>query len=95
MKIYGGGIPQRPERVREGTPGAGEAVRERASAGAERADRVEISAAGRARAEALAPATGDPTARLAEIRRRLRSDAYETESVMAEIARRLVARGDV
>ena len=62
----------------------------------EKLDRVEISDAGRAKATArlapTEPGTGD---RLAEIRRRVLSGAYDTDQVVAEVANRILDRGDV
>jgi hypothetical protein len=68
----------------------------RTPAQVEKYDRVEISDAGRARASArlapTEPGTGD---RLAEIRRRVLSGAYDTDQVVAEVANRILDRGDV
>jgi hypothetical protein len=62
----------------------------------EKQDRVEISDAGRARATArLAPADPAMGDRLVEIRRRVLSGAYDTDQVVAEVANRILDRGDV
>ena len=59
-------------------------------------DRVEISDAGRARATArLAPADPGTSDRLSEIRRRVLKGAYDTDQVVAEVANRILDRGDV
>jgi hypothetical protein len=62
----------------------------------DRHDRVEISDAGRAKATArLAPADPGMSDRLSEIRRRVLSGAYDTDQVVAEVANRILDRGDV
>jgi hypothetical protein len=59
-------------------------------------DRVEISDAGRARASVrLSPADPGSSDRLGEIRRRVLSGAYDTDQVVAEVANRILDRGDV
>jgi hypothetical protein len=56
-----------------------------------RADRVEISEAGRAMAAqgALSPE------RVADVRQKVAAGAYNTMEVAAEVARRMIARGDL
>ena len=72
----------------------GRAARKQAQV--DRHDRVEISDAGRAKATArLAPADPGTSDRLSEIRRRVLSGAYDTDQVVAEVANRILDRGDV
>jgi hypothetical protein len=58
-------------------------------------DRVEISSAGRARSDALAPVPSSQPDRLEEVRRRLLASAYDSDDVIGEVARRILDRGDV
>ena len=99
MKIQGGnGGPIRPDRARDVSTQPVDA-RERASARTpsqvEKVDRVEISDAGRAKAGQLEPTTQGSEQRLAEIRRRVISGAYDADAVVGEVARRIIERGDV
>ena len=55
-----------------------------------RTDTVEISDAGRAKS-----ATGAQAERLQEIRARVLQGAYDTDAVVAEVARRILDRGDI
>jgi anti-sigma28 factor (negative regulator of flagellin synthesis) len=61
----------------------------------EKRDRVEISDAGRARAAKLERLSQLDPERVAELRRRILSGAYDADEVVAEVARRLIERGDV
>lgn len=92
MKINGGstrGIL--PPSVRES--GAGAAEKAEQGAGKPRTDSVELSEAGRAKA---AESVSDPrAARLLEIRQRILHGAYDTDAVVAEVARRIIDRGDL
>ena len=88
----------RPDRAKgvHSLPIEKESRAARTPAQVEKYDRVEISDAGRARAtarlEPTQPGTGD---RLAEIRRRVLSGAYDTDQVVAEVANRILDRGDI
>lgn len=64
--------------------------------GAERTDRVEISNAGRALAarDGSAEASLSPE-RLAELRQRVLDGAYNSLEVVDEVARRILANGDL
>ncbi|MGQ0766234.1 MAG: hypothetical protein ACT4OZ_11265 [Gemmatimonadota bacterium] len=62
---------------------------------AERPDRVEISSVGRSRAASLTPVPHTSPDRLAEVRRRLLIDAYNSDDVAGEVARRIVDRADI
>lgn len=61
----------------------------------ERLDRVEISDAGRARASKVDPVSTNSADRLAQIRRRVLEGAYNADAVVADLARRILDRGDV
>jgi hypothetical protein len=60
-----------------------------------KSDRVEISSAGRAksavRLEPVAPGTSE---RLAEVRRRVLTGAYDNNQVVGEVARRILDSGE-
>ena len=99
MKIQGGNTgPLRPDRSREvhSLP-----VESRESTGRQtpsqidKLDRVEISDAGRAKTAKLEPTSPGAADRLAEIRRRVLSGAYDTDVIVGEVARRIIDRGDV
>ncbi len=99
MKIQGGpGGPLRPDRTRDvSTQPVGSRERDgmRTPANIEKFDRVEISDAGRARASELEPTASGTRERLAEVRRRVLSGAYNADAVVGEVARRIIDRGDV
>ena len=100
MKVnQGNSGPIRPERSREArqTPGSQSGVtRPVTPSGSERVDRVEISDAGRARAAgSLRPVDNASAQRLAAIRQRVLEGAYNTDAVVADVARRILDRGDV
>ena len=61
----------------------------------EKHDRVEISDAGRARTTRLEPTASGEQGRLAEVRRRVMTGAYDADGVVGEVARRILDRGDV
>lgn len=61
----------------------------------EKHDRVEISDAGRARTMRLEPTASGEVGRLAEVRRRVMTGAYDADGVVGEVARRILDRGDV
>ena len=98
MKIQGGNnSPQRPTgpqdaRQREGVAPEGA----RPSTGTpSRTDRVEISSQGRARAAGAGPLDSANLSRLDQVRQRILSGAYDSDAVVAEVARRILDRGDV
>lgn len=100
MKInQGNSGAVRPDRARDPrvTPaGTAGVSRESTPTGSERVDRVEISEAGRARAAgSLHPVDGASAQRLAAIRQRVLEGAYNTDAVVADVARRILDRGDV
>jgi anti-sigma28 factor (negative regulator of flagellin synthesis) len=66
-----------------------------ASSALERIDRVEISAQGRARTAELQPVAPDATGRLAEIRRRILEGAYDADTLVDQVAQRIIQRGDL
>ena len=95
MKVNGGsGGPIRPDAA-QGTrstaaEGAGRQKQPAAPAQPGRSDSVEISDAGRAKS-----VTGANAERLQEIRARVLQGAYDGDAVVAEVARRILDRGDV
>lgn len=98
MKINGGTSgPIRPDGAREiRAPGAdGNARGQGAPSALDRQDRVEISDAGRARAAELAPLDATGAGRLQNIRQRVLQGAYDTDAVVADVAQRILDRGDV
>jgi anti-sigma28 factor (negative regulator of flagellin synthesis) len=99
MKIQGGnGGPLRPDRARDVSTqpvDARERASQRTPSQVEKFDRVEISDAGRAKAAQLEPTTPGTEQRLAEVRRRVISGAYDADAVVGEVARRIIDRGDV
>jgi hypothetical protein len=96
MKINGGNSgPIRPDPLRgvQG-PAADAPGRSDAHPSVARQDSVEISDAGRARAAGeLSQAEG--ASRLQEIRQRILQGAYDSDAVVAEVARRILDRGDL
>jgi hypothetical protein len=100
MKVNQGNTgPIRPERARDARTGptASTDLNTRATpATSPRIDRVEISVEGRARATGtLAPVQAPAAQRLAEVRQRVLQGAYDTDAVIADVARRILDRGDV
>jgi anti-sigma28 factor (negative regulator of flagellin synthesis) len=95
MKINGGGTgPLRPDAVRN-ERGPGTDATEQSDATNSRVDSVAISDAGRAKA-AESEATRDArSSHLQEIRERILRGAYDTDDVVAEVARRILERGDL
>ena len=96
MKINGGSTgPVRPESPRDARgPATGKAGEGTGSSSA-RVDSVEISEAGRAKAAESAGGLDARSARLMEIRQRILGGAYDTDEVVAEVARRILERGDL
>jgi len=98
MKINGGNRgPLRPDRSHEVSiqpVDQREQRGKRTPSQVEKFDRVEISDAGRAKASRLEPTTPATQERLAEIRRRVLSGAYDADAVVGEVARRIIDRGD-
>jgi negative regulator of flagellin synthesis FlgM len=79
--------------------GAGKAPAQPVAA-VERADKVEISDAGREKASHVDAAAGGEAAeldpeRVAAIRKRILEGAYDSVEVVGEVARRLLERGDL
>jgi hypothetical protein len=99
MKVnQGNSGPIRPERPRDPrpTPAHPVALPVRVTpARQERVDRVDISAAGRARASRLEPVGADAAERLAAVRQRILEGAYDADAVVADLARRILDRGDI
>lgn len=99
MKIQGGhGGPTRPDRAREVStqpvePRHRDGVRTPAQL--DKLDRVEISDAGRARASRLEQTTPAMQDRLAEVRRRVLTGAYQADAVVEAVAQRILERGEV
>jgi len=60
-----------------------------------RVDTVEISEAGRAKAAETTASPEARSARLQDIRERILRGAYDTDEVVAEVARRILDRGDL
>lgn len=92
--------PIRPDRAKEAhgvyAPRTESADASPAGASAlERIDRVEISAQGRARTDALLPVAADTSGRLDEIRRRILEGAYNADSLVEQVAQRIISRGDL
>ncbi|MGQ0646087.1 MAG: flagellar biosynthesis anti-sigma factor FlgM [Gemmatimonadaceae bacterium] len=88
------------DRPRKAEPGGAHALpidqsRKPTPSTVERFDRVEISAAGRAKATHVEPVAAESTDRIAQIRRRVLEGAYEADAVLADLARRILDRGDV
>jgi hypothetical protein len=98
MKIQGGSNgPQRPTgpqdaRQRDGVAPDGARP---ATGTPARTDRVEISSEGRARAATAGPLEEGSLSRLDQVRQRILSGAYDSDAVVAEVARRIMDRGDV
>lgn len=99
MKVNrGNGQPLGPEvsrpanRVEADSPKSGGSPKsERKNA----RDSVEISSAGRSRAEQLAARIPLSDERVAELRERIVTGAYSTDAVVNEVATRIIASGDL
>jgi hypothetical protein len=92
MKINGGNNgPIRPDGARNDRGSVTDKT-EQGSVSTTRVDTVEISDAGRAKA---AESTSTRSPRLQEIRERILRGAYDTDVVVAEVARRILDRGDL
>ena len=93
MKINGGSCgPIRPDALRNERGSATDRTDQANGAANARVDSVEISDAGRARA---AESAAGRSPRLQEIRERILQGAYDTDDVVAEVARRILDRGDL
>jgi hypothetical protein len=92
MKINGGNGPVRPDTARDPRGTAGKAE-QGMTPGSARVDSVEISSAGRAKAAEVV--SNDRAAHLLEIRQRVLRGAYDADEVVAEVARRILDRGDL
>ncbi len=96
MKIDGGSTgPVRPGPARDTRGPAAGTAGEGNGASSARMDSVEISQAGRAKAAESAAGLDARGARLMEIRQRILGGAYDTDEVVAEVARRILERGDL
>jgi hypothetical protein len=94
MKINGGSTgPVRPDRARDPRETAAGKTEQGTSSSSRRVDSVEISSAGRARAAVVSG--NDRAAHLLEIRQRVLRGAYDADEVVAEVARRILERGDL
>ena len=92
MKINGGNNgPIRPDGARNDRGSVTDRT-EQGGVSTTRVDTVEISDAGRAKA---AESTSARSPRLQEIRERILRGAYDTDAVVAEVARRILDRGDL
>jgi anti-sigma28 factor (negative regulator of flagellin synthesis) len=95
MKINGSGNgPIRPDAAAERGKTA-DKTEQNGGATTSRVDSVEISDAGRAKAAENAATREARTPRLQEIRDRIFCGAYDTDAVVAEVARRILDRGDL
>ena len=96
MKINTGSTgPLLPNASRNERGTGADKTDESSSPATSRVDSVEISDAGRAKA-AESKATRDaPAAHLQEIRARILRGTYDTDEVVAEVARRILDRGDL
>lgn len=95
MKINGTPSPDvqatTSAKVRDAVaPDAVQAPKTATTTPAKRRDSVEISDAGRALADAGAPAD-----RVGEIRQRILNGAYDSAAVVDTVARRILQRGDI
>lgn len=99
MKINGGSNgPIRPDSARDARGSAAGRTEQGTGSAAARVDSVEISEAGRTRAAesvAVSDARDARGARLEDIRQRILRGAYDTDEVVAEVARRILDRGDL
>lgn len=99
MKVNNGNHgPLQPDRAREKNSASAQPVasgQKPTPTRLERLDRVEISSAGRARAERIEPTTPGQVDRLAQIRQRVLQGAYDADGVVADVARRILDRGDL
>lgn len=101
MKVNNGNSgPIRPDGPRE--PSAARGASKTPVAGGrttpapvDRLDRVEISNAGRALASKVEPLPRGTEDRIAQIRQRVLAGAYDTDTVVADVARRIIERGDL
>ena len=95
MKINGNGSgPIRPDAAGERGKAA-DKTEQNSGATKSRVDSVEISDAGRARAAETAATRCARSPRLQDIRDRILRGAYDTDVVVAEVARRILDRGDL
>ena len=93
MKINGGNSGTiRPDSARNEHGSATDRAGPDNGASATRVDTVEISDAGRAKAS---ESTSTRRSRLQEIRERILRGAYDTDQIVAEVARRILDRGDL
>jgi anti-sigma28 factor (negative regulator of flagellin synthesis) len=92
MKINGSNPgPLRPDAARDArNQGADAAAKDKAPATSQRQDSVEISDAGRTKS-----GVEGSSDRIQQIRARVLQGAYDTDEVVAEVARRILDRGDL
>jgi len=96
MKINGGSSgPIRPDATTRDERNLAANDKADANARGNRTDTVEISDAGRAKAAEATFAPESRAARLQNIRERILRGAYDTDEVVAEVARRILDRGDL
>ena len=97
MRINGGNSgPIRPDAARPVRDAVADApARNGSTPAGVRKDSVEISGAGRAKVAGSDPAVQGAPGRLAEIRQRVLQGAYDSDAVVAEVARRILDRGDL
>ena len=101
MKIYNGSSEiLRSDQTRELQKNAGNRQKANPTEPAspvQRGDKVQISDAGRAlAAQAANPARGELTAeRVSEVRERILSGAYDSLEIVDQVARRMLASGDI
>lgn len=99
MKVNNGNSgPIRPERPRDVVAPQAAPIgsgRKATPSRVERLDRVEISDAGRALAATLEPVASEAPDRLAQVRQRVLTGAYNADGIVADVARRIIDRGDV
>ncbi len=94
MKINGGSTgPVRPDTARDPRGTAAVKTDQGTSTSSPRVDSVEISGAGRAKGAEVSG--NDRAAQLLEIRQRVLRGAYDADEVVAEVARRILERGDL
>ena len=96
MKINGGNTgPLRPDAARNERGPLADNTRQNGGATTSRVDSVEISDAGRARSAESAETRQARSPRVQEIRDRILRGAYDTDAVVAEVARRIMDAGDL
>lgn len=97
MQINGSTFdPLRPDRTTPGvTPAAPRPADLASPDSGARSDLVEFSSAGRSMAGRIEGDRGFDLERVAELRTRVMSGAYNTLDIVDQVARRILARGDL